>query len=298
MQTETRHLNGHPFHIRHWGDPGLPVLLMLHGFPEYGGAWGDLAPLLARHFHCIAPDQRGYGQSWAPAGVENYVLSELVSDMAALIGQIGGPVHVLGHDWGASVAYGLAMFRPDLVSRLIIANGVHPVPFQRELAAGGAQSAASQYINTLRRQGSEDTLGADDFARLLKLFSAHMNLDWLSGDRLAAYKAEWARPGRLKAMINWYRATPLQVADPGKPITDLYPLPVEQMMVRCPHLLIWGEDDTALLPVATQGLEDFAPYLTRVSLSGVDHWLCHQRPEAVADVILAWTRHQSNDETA
>jgi len=290
MQTETRALNGHDFLVRRWGDPDLPPLLMLHGFPEYGGAWSDLAPFLTRHFHCIAPDQRGYGQSWAPDGVQNYVLSELVSDMAALIGQGGGPVAVLGHDWGASVGYGLAMFRPDLVSRLIIANGVHPVPFQRELAAGGAQAQASQYINVLRRQGSEDALAADDFALLLKLFSAHMNLDWLSGDRLKDYKTEWARPGRLKAMINWYRATPLQVADPGKPITDLRPLPVEQMRVRCPHLLIWGEDDTALLPESTLGLEEFAADLTRVSLPGVDHWLCHQKPEVVAGAILNWAR--------
>jgi len=291
MQTDIRKLNGQDFFIRSWGDPDLPPLLMLHGFPEYGGAWSDLAPLLARHFHCIAPDQRGYGQSWAPAGVPNYVLSELVSDMAALIKQIGGPVTVLGHDWGASVAYGLAMFRPDLVSRLIIANGVHPVPFQRELAAGGAQSKASQYINLLRNEGSEDALAADDFARLQTLFSAGMDQSWLSGDRLAEYKAEWARPGRLKAMINWYRATPLQVADPGKAITDLRVMPVDQMHVRCPHLLIWGEEDTALLPQSTRGLEQFAADLTRVSLTGVDHWLCHQKPEAVAGAILSWVQN-------
>lgn len=290
MRADTLDLNGHRFFVRRWGDPGLPPLLMLHGFPEYGGAWSDLAPLLARHFHCIAPDQRGYGQSWAPDGVENYVMSELVSDMAALIGQTGGPATVLGHDWGASVAYGLTMFRPDLVSRLIIANGVHPVPFQRELAAGGAQAKASQYINFLRREGSEDALAADDFAGLLKLFSAHMNLDWLSGARLAAYKAEWARPGRLAAMINWYRATPLRVADPGKVLSDLREMPVEQMMVRCPHLLIWGEDDTALLPQSTRGLEDFAADLTRITLPGVDHWLCHQSPEKVARAILDWAR--------
>lgn len=290
VQTRTTALNGQPFFIRRWGDPTLPPLLMLHGFPEYGGAWGDLAPLLAGHFHCIAPDQRGYGQSWAPPEVANYALSELVSDMVALIGQAGAPVTILGHDWGSAVAYGLAMSNPDLVSRLIIANGVHPVPFQRELAAGGAQSLASQYFNVLRREGSEDALAADDFARLLDLFSAHMNLDWLSGDRLHAYKTEWARPGRLKAMINWYRATPLQVADPGLAITDLRPMPVEQMMVRCPHLLIWGEDDTALLPVSTRGLEEFAPDLTRVSLAGVDHWLCHQKPQAVADAILDWAQ--------
>ena len=290
MQSETIDLNGRPFFIRRWGDKDLPPLLLLHGFPEYGGAWADLAPYLAPHFQLIAPDQRGYGQSWAPDGVENYTLSELVLDMAALIGHLGGPVTVMGHDWGASVAYGLAMFQPDLVSRLIIANGVHPVPFQRELAAGGEQSVASQYINFLRREGSEDRLAEDDFALLFQAFSAHMDLGWLSGDRLAAYKAEWARPGRLKAMINWYRATPLQVAKPGQVITDLRAMPVEQMMVRCPHLLIWGEDDTALLPASTKGLEEFAADLTRVTLPGTDHWLCHQNPKAVADAILDWVQ--------
>jgi pimeloyl-ACP methyl ester carboxylesterase len=290
MKSETHQLNNHPFFVRSWGDPGLPPLLMLHGFPEYGGAWSDLAPLLAQHFHCIAPDQRGYGQSWAPDGVKNYIMSELVSDMAALIGQIGGPVTVLGHDWGASVAYGLTMFCPDLVSRLVIANGVHPVPFQRELAAGGAQSEASQYIEVLRGDGSEDILAADNFARLTKLFSAKMNLDWLSGERLESYKKEWGREGRLKTMINWYRATPLQVAKPGEPITDLYPLPLDQMHIRCPHLLVWGMQDTALLPESTQGLEDFASDLTRITLPDVDHWLCHQNPTAVANAILNWAK--------
>lgn len=288
MQSETLSLNGQPFFVRRWGDPGLSVLLMLHGFPEYGGAWADLAPYLAGRFHCIAPDQRGYGQSWAPDGVKNYAASALVGDMAALIEQQGAPVTVLGHDWGAAVAYGLAMLRPELVDRLIVANGVHPVPFQRALAAGGAQSAASQYIDFLRRDGSEEVLAANDFAKLLHLFSAKMDLGWLTGGRLAAYKTEWARPGRLKAMINWYRASPLRVAEPGQPITALPDFPRDRFTVRCPHLLIWGENDTALLPEATEGLEDFAPNLTRITLPGLDHWLCHQEPEAVARVVFDW----------
>lgn len=288
MTSQTWSLNGQPFHVRHWGDAGLPVLLMLHGFPEYGGAWADLAPLLAHRFHCIAPDQRGYAQSWAPDGVENYTGSALISDMVALIERIGGPVSVLGHDWGAAIAYGLAMSRPDLVSRLVVANGVHPVPFQRALAAGGAQSHASQYIDFLRRDGSEDVLAANDFAKLLQLFSAKMDTGWLTGDRLRAYKSEWARPGRLKSMIHWYRASRLRVADPGHPITDLPDFRRDRLMVRCPHLLIWGENDTALLPEATEGLEAFAPDLTRVTITGADHWLCHQRPAAVARAILDW----------
>ena len=288
MQTETRLLNGQPFFLRHWGDRDLPKLLMLHGFPEYGGAWADLAPLLADRFHCVAPDQRGYGRSWAPDGVEHYTGSKLVGDMAALIQQLDGPVTVFGHDWGAAVAYGLAMFKPDLVQSLIIANGVHPVPFQRAMAAGGAQSEASAYIGYLRRANSHEELAANNFEKMLSFFSARMTTPWLTGDRAQDYITEWARDGRLKTMINWYRASPLVLAEPGKPITDLPELPTEKMMVRCPHLLIWGEKDKALLPDTTEGLEDFAPELTRVTLPDADHWLIHQMPDQIAEIVLSW----------
>ena len=280
-------LNGHEFFVRTWGDPELPKLLMLHGFPEYGGAWNGLALLLGDRFHCIAPDQRGYGQSWAPQGVEHYTASALVADMAALIAK-DGPIAVLGHDWGAAVAYGLAMTHPDLVSELIIMNGVHPVPFQRAMAQGGTQSEASQYINYLRQPESHDALAKDNFAKMLALFSAKMDLGWLSGATRAEYITEWARPGRLEAMINWYRASPLVVADPGVPITNLREFPIERMMIKCPHLLIWGENDTALLPQSTAGLEVFAPRLTRKSVPGADHWLHHQKPKEVAALITNW----------
>ena len=286
MRQETVTLQGQPFHIRHWGDESLPKLLMLHGFPEYGGGWKTLAPYLAGRFHCIAPDQRGYGQSWAPAEVSAYKGSALVGDIAALID--GAPVTVLGHDWGAAVAYGLAMFRPELVDRLVILNGVHPVPFQRALAAGGAQSRASQYFHFLRAEGAEGKLAADDYALLSTLFSAHMDMSWLHGDIRAEYLREWAREGRLKAMLNWYRASPLKVAYPDEPLTDLPVFPVEKMQVCCPHLLIWGMEDTALLPETTAGLEDFAGDLTRVEIAGADHWLHHQKPAEVAGAILNW----------
>ncbi|UWQ90232.1 alpha/beta hydrolase [Rhodobacteraceae bacterium M382] len=286
--SQFRDLNGQRFHCYHWGDPANPPLLMLHGFPEYGGAWSDLAPLLAGHFYCIAPDQRGFGRSWSPAGIPRYAASELVGDMTALIRQLDRPVTVFGHDWGAAIAYGLAMFHPDLTERLIIANGVHPVPFQRALAAGGAQSAASQYIDFLRQPGSEDILAADGFAKLLDLFSANMDLSWLTGARLANYRQAWGDATQLNRMINWYRASPLRVAKPGEPLTDLPDFPVDRLQVRCPHLLLWGDADTALRPETTQGLEAFAADLTRVTIPGADHWLLHQKPEQVAQAVLTW----------
>jgi pimeloyl-ACP methyl ester carboxylesterase len=289
MQSHHIHLSGQPFHYLTWGAPTLPPLLMLHGFPEYSAAWEELAARLSDRFHCIAPDQRGYGQSWAPAEVGEYTTSKLVSDMVELIGALDlAPCPVIGHDWGAAVAYGLAMMVPDLVSHLIIINGVHPAPFQRAVAAGGAQTAASQYIHALREDGSEDRLAANDCEKLLALFSAKMDLAWLTPAKRAAYLREWSRPGRLRAMINWYRASPLRVARPGEPLSDLPDLPRARLMVRQPHLLIWGQADTALLPDTTEGLEDYAPDLTRVEVPGADHWICHQKPDAVAKAILDW----------
>lgn len=287
MRTRRIDLNGQGFHLYEWGRPGDPVILCLHGFPEYGGAWADLAAHLPDH-HLIAPDQRGFGQSWAPPDVRDYATGKLVGDMVALLGTLDTPVTVLGHDWGAAVAYGLAFSRPALVDRLIIMNGVHPAPFQTALAAGGPQTAASQYIPWLRAPGSEDVLAANGFARLRALFAANMDMDWLSGDTLAAYQAEWARPGRMRGMVNWYRASPLVVPKPGEQATDLPALPHARMRVSMPHLLIWGENDTALLPEATEGLEDYCTELTRVTVPGADHWLHHQQPAQVARIIRDW----------
>ncbi|UWR24208.1 alpha/beta fold hydrolase [Sulfitobacter sp. S190] len=286
MWTETVELGGQPFFLRHWGREDAPRLLMLHGFPEYSGGWAELAPLLAERFHCIAPDQRGNGQSWRPAEVADYRTSLLVGDMVALIGE--EPVYLLGHDWGASVAYALTMTRPDLIRKLVILNGVHPLPFQRALAAGGPQTDASQYIHYLRAPGSETQLAADDFAKLMDLFSAKMDVSWLRGETLAGYKAAWRDAAGLGAMINWYRASPLRLGGPGEALADPPQFDADRMRITVPHLLVWGTGDTALLPEALEGLEALAPDLTRVDIAGADHWLHHQKPREVARAILDW----------
>lgn len=284
MTTEIMNLAGNPFFVRRWGDPALPKLLMLHGFPEYSGAWDGLARRLSDHFHCIAPDQRGFGQSWCPSDVDAYKPSELIADMAALIEALGGPVHVMGHDWGAAIAYGLAIRHPELLRKLVIANGVHPGPFQKALAAGGAQTAASQYITYLRREGSEDHLARNNFAKLRSLFSEDMEFSWMTPELSQAYATEWARPGRLRGMINWYRASPVVVGNVGEPLS-IPDLPVDKGTIAMPHLLIWGTADTALLPEATEGLEDYAPDLTRIDIADADHWIIHQKPDEVAAAV-------------
>jgi len=288
MQTQTKTLNGHSFFLRRWGTKGAPKILLLHGFPEFSGAWAEFAPLLADDFELIAPDQRGFGQSYAPDGAQHYKISDLIADMAALIQSEGAPIIVMGHDWGAAVAYGLAMFRPDLVSHLIVANGVHPAPFQTALAQGGAQSKASQYMETLRDPSSHERLAANDFAGLMALFSANMDLSWLSGARLETYKRAWSHGGgRLETMIHWYRASPMRIAKPNQPL-EVPPMPTEKLQVRCPHLLLWAQGDTALLPQSTESLETYVQDLTRVDIPDADHWLIHQQPQKIAQHLRDW----------
>lgn len=289
MQSHHIQLDGQGFHYLTWGSPDNPPLLMLHGFPEYSAAWDEVATRLCDRFHCIAPDQRGYGRSWTPEGVENYATALLVEDMAALIEALDlAPVTLIGHDWGAAVAYGLAILQPDLVARLVIINGVHPVPFQRALASGGAQCAASQYIRAFRQQGIEDRLAENRFEKMMDSFSAKMDMSWLTPEKTEAYIAEWSRPGRFTAMLNWYRASNLRVGDPGKPLEGLPEFPTARFTVPQPHLLIWAAGDTALLPEATEGLEAFAPRLTRHEIDGADHWVCHQKPDEVAQAVRDW----------
>lgn len=295
MTSHFATLGGQRFHYLAWGPADAPVMLLLHGFPEYSGAWADLAPHLSGRYRCIAPDQRGYGQSWAPPEVSAYGAGALVGDICALLDHVapGQAVTVVGHDWGAAVAYALAIRAPARVARLIVLNGVHPAPFQRALAAGGAQSQASQYIEALRAEGSEDRLAADDFEGLMRLFSAHMDLSWMTPEKRDAYKAEWARPGRLRGMINWYRASPLRVASPGQPITDLPDMPPEKLRVTMPHLLIWGDKDTALLSESLEDLDSFVSHLTVKHIPDADHWICHQQPRKVAALITDWMRYEA-----
>jgi len=290
MQTRDITLNGRNFHLREWGDPGGPVILMLHGFPEYGGAWADIAAHLPG-YRCLAPDQRGYGQSWAPQEVDAYKTRHMVADAAALVeAEAGGkPVIVFGHDWGAAVAYGLAIARPDLVSHLVIANGVHPGPYQRACAEGGAQTRAAQYIHALRDPGAEAHFSEDGFRRLMRLFGTDMDFSWMTEERAERYRAEWARPGRLTGMLNWYRASPIVLGAPGERL-DVPPVPKDKFRVTMPHLLIWGMGDTALLPEATEGLEAWCDDLTRVEIEGADHWVLHQKPQEVAETVEDWLR--------
>jgi pimeloyl-ACP methyl ester carboxylesterase len=282
MRHSRVEVNGIELDTRALGEPGAPLLLFLHGFPEYSGAWDEVLPA----FHAVAPDQRGYARSSKPEGLEAYRVKQLVRDVLGLGEQLspGRPFALVAHDWGASVAYATAIAAPHRIAKLVVINGVHPGPFQRALVEDEAQRAASAYMHYLRDPRAEERLSANNFEKLLGMLSRFGPQPWLTPAKCAGYLEAWSPPGALTGMLNWYRASPLVVPHPGEAVdpAKVMKLDPAQLRVRMPHLVIWGMDDRALLPVARATLSDYCDDLTVREIPGADHWVVHQR---TADVI-------------
>jgi epoxide hydrolase 4 len=281
--------DGVKLHCAVAGDPEKPLLICLHGFPEYWAAWREVMNALAGHFHLVAPDQRGFNLSSKPDGVESYRVRNMVTDLAALADRLspGKPFVLAGHDWGASVAYAYAFAHPERLSHLVIANGVHPACFQRAIFEDEAQRKASQYINRLRAADADALMSEDAFRRTLNMIAGFSQTGWMTPEMRAAYLEAWDRPGAMTAMLNWYRASPIVVPRPGEPAghSSVLALPDEAMTVRVPHLVIWGEADEALRPICLEGLDRYAPDLTIRKIAGAGHWILHERPAEVASAI-------------
>jgi pimeloyl-ACP methyl ester carboxylesterase len=271
ITTFTR--GGLVFDVRDSGPvDGVPVVL-LHGFPQDSRCWDAVAPLLhARGYRTIAPDQRGYSPGARPRRRRAYRISELTADIVELIELIElaglGPVHLVGHDWGAAVAWGIAARRPDLLSSLTALSVPHPAAFIRAMFTS-SQGRRSRYIfffqlpwlperqltsrvsweRSLRSTGMSAEAAARDAA--------------LMGDRAAA-----------RAALNWYRAmvfsNPLAV---GGKIT-----------VRT--LYVWSDHDGAIGPEGAELTPRFvaAPYSYQV-LEGVSHWIPDEAPEQLAALL-------------
>jgi pimeloyl-ACP methyl ester carboxylesterase len=285
MRTETLHVNGVDLFLRATGDPEAPLVLFLHGFPEYSGAWDEVLPALAAQFHAVAPDQRGYARSSKPEGVDAYRIKHLVRDILALGDRLSPnrPFALVGHDWGGSVAYATAIAAPARISRLVVVNGVHPGPFQRALIEDEGQRQASSYIPYLRDARAEERLSANGYEKLIGLLSRFGPQPWLTPEKRAAYIEAWSAPGALTGMLNWYRASPLLVPAPGEAVDPAKVLKLDpaQLRIRMPHLVIWGMDDRALPPSARAGLADYCDNLTVREIDGADHWVVHQRTAEV-----------------
>ena len=274
-------------HYAEMGRSDAPLIVCLHGFPEYWVAWKAVMAELAGGFRLVAPDQRGFNLSSRPVEVEAYRGRHLVADIASLADHLSPerPFVLAGHDWGASIAYAYAFRHAARLSHLVIANGVHPVCFQRAILEDPEQRQASQYMRLLRSDRAEHLLSEDGYRRLMGMIEGFSTTAFMDDETRAAYIETWSRPGALSAMLNWYRASPILVPDPGA-AADMPPeLSKGDFTLPMPHLLLWGEADQALRPSTFAGLQEFAPALTVRRFADAGHWILHERPREVADAI-------------
>lgn len=296
-----------PLHLPHGitlacraaGEPGRPLLVFLHGFPEGAFVWDALLEYFSQAAHggyrCVAPDLRGFGGSSSPAEVEAYRARHLVQDIAALIEAEGrgAPAEALvAHDWGGALAWGLAnrqpAEQPPHLRRLVILNSPHPGTFLRELQHNPRQQAASAYMNFLVRPDAEQRLGEDDHRRLWNFFrdKASGQLPaWLDAATQDRYRAMWRGGPGLVGGCNYYRASPVRPATPQDPGAAAVTLPEAMLTVALPTLVLWGLKDEALLPELLDGLSHWVPRLTLQTLPEASHWLVHERPQQVAEAV-------------
>lgn len=280
------------------GDRGRPLMVFLHGFPEGAFIWDPLLEHFAKPenggYRCVAPNLRGFEQSSAPADAKSYRPEEMLKDLMALASaeRDYGRIHVLvGHDWGGAFAWAAAGGHGDRIERLVIINSPHPATFARELKKNPAQQKASAYMNFLARPDAEQLLAVDDYRRMWPFFLA-MNagpdgFGWLTESVRQQYRELWDHG--LTGACNLYRVTPLKPPMPGQAdVPDIPQLSVAQTRVDMPTLVLWGLDDTALLPGLLEGLEDYVPQLVIEKMPQATHWVVHEQPGNVAARISAF----------
>jgi len=302
IQTFSRTLpNGTTLSCRACGEPGRPLMVFLHGFPEAAFIWDELLEHFAQPEHggyrCVAPNLRGFEKSSAPTEVSAYRPHLLVQDIEQLAAAESpdGRIEVLvAHDWGGAFGWGYANRHGDRLGRLVIINSPHPGTFARELLNNPAQQAASAYMNFLARPDAEALLSEDDFRRVwtffLRMKAGPEGFGWLTDEVKERYREVW-RAG-LTGACNLYRVTPLKPAIPGQSAPEIPVLPRERLTVDVPTLVLWALDDAALLPGLLQGLDDYVANLRIRKVEGATHWIVHERPAFVADEIENFLRHR------
>lgn len=253
------------------GGTEAPLVVMVHGFPDFWYTWRDQMSALAEAgYRVAAMDTRGYNLSDQPDRIEAYAMPYLVSDVAAVIGAEGEErAVVVGHDWGGMIAWSVAMTRPDVVDRLIILNLPHPKGLTRELAKGEAQAENSQYARNFQMEGSHERLSAAGLA------------GWVADEAARARYVEAFERSSLFGMMAYYKAN-----YPREPYREL-PDPVAK--VQAPVLQIHGLADQYLLAGALDRTWEWvdAEY-TLVTLPGAGHFVQQDASQAVTRAMLGW----------
>jgi epoxide hydrolase 4 len=277
-------VNGIRMHYATDGRADAPLLVFLHGFPEFWYAWRDQLAEFGRDHLVVAPDMRGYNLTSRPAAVEAYRIEHLVEDVRALVRHLGRRRFTLvGHDWGGGVAWAFALAHPGLLDGLVVVNMAHPVVFLRELATNPVQQKASTYITWFRRPDSAAKLLENDCARLSRMTLGDLLARGLAtDDDRRRYVDAWTQPGAIDAGLNYYRAARLGPPTPEEPVVAArMTIDPAHAVVEVPTLVVWGERDEALPLGNLDGLERYVPKLTLRRVPDGSHWVVHEQPALV-----------------
>lgn len=251
-----------------------PLVVMIHGFPDFWYTWRKQMDALKVHYRVVAVDQRGYDLSDRPAGIEQYAMPLLVNDIGAVIKAEGrSNAVIVGHDWGGAVAWTLAMTHPEWVQALVILNLPHPTGLQREIKNNPEQRKNSQYAFNFQKPGAEKNLSAEKLA------------GWVKDDAARVHYIEAFNRSDFQAMLNYYRANfPRPDQNPAT-VTPPSPLP----KVTVPVLEFHGLGDQALLPGALNGTWDLVDKdFTLVTIPGAGHFVQQDASDLVTTTMSDW----------
>ncbi len=269
--------NGVQLHVLQAGPVDGPLVILLHGFPEFSYAWRLQIPYLASAgFRVWVPDQRGYNLSDKPKGIAPYTLDQLAKDV---IGLIDAAEHqrafLVGHDWGGAVAWYVATKYPDRIRKMVVLNMPHGKVMQEHLRSNPIQRRRSRYIFFFQIPWlPEIRMKLQNFKGLRKALEHSSLPGTFSESDLEIYAQAWAKPKAYHSMINWYRAA---IKKPPRYERD--------PKVTVPTLLIWGEADDFLGSEMAQPSIDLCESGRLVMIEGATHWVQHEKADQVNQLV-------------
>ncbi len=265
--------NGIRLHVVQSGSRYGSLVILLHGFPEFWYGWRrQVQPLTDAGLRVWMPDQRGYNLSDKPKGTASYRIDQLASDVLGLIDAAGvDKCYLAGHDWGAAVAWWVALHHPDRLHKLAILNVPHPAVMKQSLLSSMAQLRRSWYMFFFQIPFiAEAILRNDDWGPMVRMLLSGSKPDSFSTEDIDRYRQAWWRKDAVTSMLNWYRA-----------VIQMPPDMNGDLRIRVPTLLLWGAQDIALGREMAQPSLDLCDYGKLVFFESSSHWVQLDESEAV-----------------
>jgi len=277
LRERTIETNGVKLHVMEAGPADGPMILFLHGFPEFWYAWRKQIDYFAdRGYLVVVPDQRGYNLSDKPKGIAAYKIDELAKDAVGLIDFYKrDQIFLVGHDWGAAVSWWISLKYPERIKRLVIMNVPHPLVFRKHLFGNQKQMERSWYIFYFQIPGAVEAFAAaNNYHWPVNLLVETSRPGAFTPEELEKYRAAFTQPDAFSSMVNWYRAALQAPSEPPK-----------NFRVTMPALVLWGVNDVAIIPEQADETMAFCDQGKLVKFEDCSHWIEHEEAAAINPMI-------------